>query len=95
MYNIILGIGKCLKVVNRKQLIEDADVAFAALRCSKEEAKLISVDSCPQVEILINDIKSHGLNIGSLFLWTGIYIPGEGYSKYFKNNWFNRDAIYR
>ena len=71
------------------------DVAFAAFSCSKEGSKLASVNSCVQVESLINDIKSYGTNIRSEFLWTGIFIPGEEYSKYFKNNWFNRGVVDR
>jgi len=59
LFSMIVGVGKCLKVVHQTRV--NVTIGQAMVACASEQARLVALQSCDQVsisQILKNKIKN-------------------------------------
>ena len=86
-------MGKCLKSFGKDGMLNVSHPAHAAFYCSKEGDRLVSIQSCSEVSMLVKDMKQYSASSENTLFWLGLHYPGKSYSKIDARNWFDDDFI--
>ena len=67
--------------------------SHAAYHCSKEGAKLVSIQDCAEVSTHVRDINQYSAPSDGALFWLGLQYAGQIYSKLDERNWFDDEVI--